>query len=216
MKYFNGILYVGLIILLACLGGCISRSIPQITQTTSQPVTSSPAVIKLSTIEPSDMALKLPDLPAGFKVQEMSERTPSGLNQLAVDLGWKKGYYVAFQRGNVDSALIQQTISVYSIEKFYPIKIQIGNTSLGKVNQILFWAKTDLLSAANESIKIDELYDPKIGDSSQAFRYRHNGYTAFIIQFVKNDVFEDIRIGGSSPDYETLKKLAMTAAEKVK
>jgi hypothetical protein len=208
MKYHHGALIIGLLILFVCIVGCSSTA-PPTAQTTpspsAQPVTPTPTPeIKLSTIEPSEMALQLSDVPADFTIKERSERTRSDILQSALDDGWKKGYNVVFQRINVEKMegiIIQQKISVYPPEK---------------LNQVLNSVKTETLNTANETIKIDELSDPKIGDSSIAFREREAGSTYFVIMFFKKDVYEQIATWGSSADYESLKEIATTAAAKIK
>jgi energy-converting hydrogenase Eha subunit F len=161
---------------------------------------------KLSTIEPSEMALQLSDVPAGFSILERTERTRSNTTQSELDLGWIKGYYVVYKRINSDkqdAETIQQLINVYPFEN---------------VNHVQAYIKKFALSSANENVQVDELSDPKIGDSSQAFRIRNlnNQMTIYIISFTKNDVVELILAGVTSADYESIKNITKTAAEKIK
>lgn len=74
MKYIYSIL--GLIILLICIVGCTS--------------TPSTPEIKLSAIEPSEMAIQLDDLPENYQIKERSEQVRSDVVKSALDLGWKK------------------------------------------------------------------------------------------------------------------------------
>ena len=71
-----------------------------------------------------------------------------------------------------------------------------------------------------EADRIEELSDPKIGDSSRAFRIKTTvqgiPVTMFVIQFIKKDVHEEISDGGLSSDFESLKNIAKTAAAKIK
>jgi len=213
MKYNYSALSIGLIILLVCIVGCTSTAPP-----TSQ-ITKSPSSLqatptpnpenKLSTIEPSEMALQLSDVPPDFTIKERSERTRSDVDKSAIAMGWKKGYYVEFKQINVptqDSVAIIQKISVYP---------------LNNINQLLTQNKTDLNNiTAAKKVQVAQLSDPKIGDSSQAFWVRstdpNTPYLGFVIGFVKKDVYELIAIGGTSANYQTLKDIANKAAAKIK
>ncbi|MCK9592934.1 MAG: hypothetical protein M0Q91_13095 [Methanoregula sp.] len=221
MKHHHGIHIIGLIILLACIAGCTSTSpsTSQITQTPSvQPVTSAPPAtstptteIKLSTIEPSEMALQLSDLPDNYSIKDRSELVGSDVIKEAVDLGWKKGYTVNFVRGNftrLEGTSIEQGISVYPIENMYKVLSLQRNLA----------AKYYANGTADDSVIIDDFSNPGIGDQSQAYRItlKSDNSKSYIIDFIKKDVFESLRMSGSITDYETLKDLAKTAAAKIK
>jgi len=93
------------IILLVGIAGCSSQS-----------PASPAAVTKLSTIEPSQMALQSAEIPANFTLFEKGERLPSELSAWALDHGWKKGYYSVFLKNGPSSppgTVIEQYISVY-------------------------------------------------------------------------------------------------------
>ena len=154
------------------------------------------------------MALQLSDVPANFPLLERSERTRSNVTQSELDLGWIKGYYVHFQRVDLvkrEGEFIYQTIDVYPIEN---------------VNQILALTKKTPLENANESVQVDELSDPKIGDSSEAFRFRiidsNIQIIGYGIIFTKKDVVESIVAAGTSADYQSLEDLVKKAAEKIR
>src|SRR5208337_1856034 len=194
-----------LLILSIFIAGCTSissTSIPTPVQTTA---------IQLSTIDPSEMALTLSDVPAGFTIKEGSERTSSDMSQEAHANGWEKGYYVQFERsstgtntGVVDFEILEQTISVYPIDN---------------VNQVLDERGPEILQTANTTFKVEQLSDPEIGDSSAAFRIKtsYSGVpiNGFDIIFVKKDVYEEVASMGTSADYETLKNLANVSASKI-
>jgi hypothetical protein len=161
---------------------------------------------QLSTIEPSEMALQLSDLPTGYTIKERSERTTSDVDKLALDMGWIKGYTVKFQKigtTSSDITLIQQDISIYPIDK---------------ISQNLPIVKTSLIKISNASYLVEPLSDPKIGDSSQVFRITISNLNMklYLIQFVKADVYEQFEMFGTSTDYETLKNLAKIGAAKIK
>ena len=193
MKYNYSVLIIGFIILFVCIAGCTSTS-----QSTSE--------IKLSTIEPSEMALQLDELSENYQIKERSEQVKSDVVNSALDLGWKKGYIVKFVQvdlNNLEVTSIEQSISVYPIEN---------------INKSLSLQRDESTKyTANTSYTIDDLSNPNIGDQSQAYRITNklDNSKLYAIDFVKQDVFESLRMSGTFTDYENLKELAKTAAEKI-
>jgi len=193
MKYNYSVLIIGFIILFVCIAGCTSTS-----QSTSE--------IKLSTIEPSEMALQLDELLENYQIKERSEQVKSDVVNSALDLGWKKGYIVKFVQvdlNNLEVTSIEQSISVYPIEN---------------INKSLSLQRDESTKyTANTSYTIDDLSNPNIGDQSQAYRITNklDNSKLYAIDFVKQDVFESLRMSGTFTDYENLKELAKTAAEKI-
>ena len=193
MKNSCNILTIGLIILLVCIVGCTSK-------TPSNPE------IKLSTIEPSEMALQSDELPENYQIKERSEQVKSDVVKSALDLGWKKGYIVKFVQvdlNNLEVTSIEQGISIYPIENINK------SLSLQRVESTKY--------TANNSHRIDDLSNPNIGDQSQAYRItnKSDNSKSYAIDFIKQDVFESLRMSGTFTDYEILKELAQTAAEKI-
>jgi len=193
MKNSCNILTIGLIILLVCIVGCTSKA------------PSNPE-IKLSTLDPSEMALQSDELPENYQIKERSEQVKSDVVKSALDLGWKKGYIVKFVQvdlNNLEVTSIEQDISIYPIEN-------INKTlSLQRVESTKY--------TANNSYTIDDLSNPNIGDQSQAYRITNkiDNSKSYAIDFTKQDVFESLRMSGTFTDYEMLKELAKTAAEKI-
>ena len=193
MKNSYNILTIGLIILLVCIVGCTSK-------TPSNPE------IKLSTIEPSEMALQSDELPENYQIKERSEQVKSDVVKSALDLGWKKGYIVKFVQvdlNNLEVTSIEQDISIYPIEN---------------INKSLSLQRDESTKyTANNSYTIDDLSNPNIGDQSQAYRITNklDNSKSYAIDFTKQDVFESLRMSGTFTDYEILKELAQTAAEKI-
>jgi|WetSurMetagenome_2_1015567.scaffolds.fasta_scaffold29845_4 hypothetical protein len=190
------------IILSLGIAGCASQAPPA---SPVSPVPSSPtaAAQKLSTLEPSRMALQPSEVPAGFTLVEQSGRNLSDMRSWAVDKGWKKGHYAYYEKNGRDARYIEQAISVYPP----------GNISLivpDTVQGIRNWS-------AEENLTVEELPVPGIGDSSRALKVFKTGEpeTDYIITFVKYDVFEQMSINGTATDYETLKQVAGTAAAKI-
>jgi len=192
MKYHYGVLTLE-IILLVCIVGCTSKA------------PSNPE-IKLSTIEPSEMALQSDELPENYQIKERSEQVKSDVVKSALDLGWKKGYIVKFVQvdlNNLEVTSIEQGISIYPIEN---------------INKSLSLQRDESTKyTANNSYTIDDLSNPNIGDQSQAYRITNklDNSKSYAIDFTKQDVFESLRMSGTFTDYEILKELAQTAAEKI-
>ncbi len=156
----------------------------------------------LSTLELSELAITVLDLPSNFTIKERSERVKSDLGQEAIDLGWKKGYYIRYMKigDNIfDVTIIEQIISVYPLENI---------------------SKTlTLPRESGENITYDELSKPNIGENSRAFRItiKENSEEKrfYKIEFSKMDVYEAILMSGTTTDYELLKELAKKAEIKI-
>ena len=187
-----------LVIFSVSLAGC----------TTQTPSASSQPGNNLSAIEPSQMILSSSDIPANFTLLEKAERNVSEMRSWALDHGWKKGYYAAYLKNDPSQpgTVFEQIISVYPKEN---ITLIIPDTMSAYKN----WTIQE--TSANLSYEV--LPVPGIGDSSSAIKISDNGDNSqwYLITFVKKDVYQEIRINGTAADYETLHKLAGTAAAKI-
>ena len=206
MKYA---IIVGILICTLCTAGCfLLDPAPQVVPPTTQVTLSPTPESRIATVEPSGMALQLADLPEGYVIRERSDVAYADINPLARNEGWKKGYYVAFYRMNTrnyDITGITQQISVYP-----PDRIRI----------IFEEVKTGVESRANASISVAELPFSKTGDRSIALRFTdandQYGIMTYTVIFYKKDVLEQIEMKGTTTDYEVLKNIAGTAAEKIR
>lgn len=155
---------------------------------------------KLSTVEPSMLALQLSDLPSNFTIKERTERIGSDVLQEARDLGWEEGYYVRFVKigDNIfDATIVRHSISIYPSEN---------------ISKII-----DIPMVSDSNRTYDELSKPNIGDNSRAFRITTEDDNRYYeIEFVKMDVYENIQMSGTTTDYELLKELAKKAEAKIK
>jgi len=158
---------------------------------------------KLSSLEPSNLILQLSDLSSNFSIKERTERVRSDVNEDARNLGWKKGYYVRFVKGEtlLDMMVIEHSISIYPIE------------NISKV--ITTQWKSD------DNVTYDELSKPNLGDDSRAFRITQKSEfgqenRVYLIEFVKMDVYEALYMRGTTTDFEILKELAKKAEAKIK
>jgi len=150
--------------------------------------------------------LQSDELPENYQIKERSEQVKSDVVKSALDLGWKKGYIVKFvqvELNNLEVTSIEQDISIYPIENINK------SLSLQRVESTKY--------TANNSNRIDDLSNPNIGDQSQAYRItnKSDNSKSYAIDFIKQDVFESLRMSGTFTDYEILKELAKTAAEKI-
>jgi len=203
----KSIIFTGVLILIIAVfvAGCTSNS----PASTTTPL---PTTARLSTVDPSDMALTLSDVPAGFSIVEGSEKTSSDVSQESLGKGWEKGYYVKFQKVNSatgtgipDMEIIEQTISVFPISN---------------LPQVMTMVSTGILQEANATVTVDQLSNPNIGDVSQAWRIKTQlqgiQLTGFTISYHKKNVWEGLSMVGTSADYATLKNLANVSASKIR
>jgi hypothetical protein len=200
------ILMTVFIIITLGIAGCASQapSASPVSTVSPAPVAPTTSEQKLSTLEPSRLALQPSEVPAGFTLVEQLERNLSDMRPWAVDKGWKKGYYAYYEKNGQDVQYIEQAISVYPIGN---ISLIVPDTVQGVKN----WS-------AEENLTVEELPVPGIGDFSRALKISKPGEPVndYIITFVKYDVFEQMSINGTTADYETLKQVAGTAAAKIK
>lgn len=189
--------YVGLLIItVVVISGCIQQS--------TSPETNRESSKKLSTLEPSELILQLSDFPSNYSLRERTERVKSDISQDAINLGWKKGYYALYGKADtklLDVLLIEHFVSVYPIEN---------------ISNVLTLPKN-----STEKVKYDELSKPNIGDASIAFRITQKDelgveYRVYQIEFVKMDVYESLRMIGTTTDYDLLKNLSKKAEAKIR
>jgi len=189
-------------ILLAC-AGCTSPA-----PSSPVPAPSPVPTPGISTVSPAEMALQPADLPGNFTLLEKGERNASNMRDWAKDHGWKRGYYVDYRKtgGNVsEGPIFQQVISVYTAEN---ITLIVPDT----INNWKNW------SAEDSNVTVEEISLPTIGDSSRAMiaSDRSDNSQLYMIAFVKYDVFEQFQTNGTKTDFETLRQMAETAADKIR
>jgi hypothetical protein len=161
-----------------------------------------------STISPSAMALQLTDIPSDYILKDRSVMVFPEVTQLTRDLGWRQGYFVSFYRINKekdDQTGIRQSINIFPLEN---------------MNKVFSIEKEDMKSRADRSGTIYEIPFPAIGDTSIAFRGANandpNNFVVYSVLFTKKNVYEKISMSGTSTDYEVLKDIAQSAAEKIR
>ena len=204
-----------LIILSVSIAGCSSQApsgtsapastaSPAPSASPSTPPVTTPAN-QLSTIEPSEMALQLSDLPVNFTIQNRVERVRSDVDKAGIELGWKSGYIVKFSRidfQTFSSTMIEQSTSIYPIET---------------MPKLLSGAKKMYQNMTSSGYVVNELSNPQIGDQSHAFIIASaDSSKTYLIDFIKNDVYESLRMTGTTTDYELLKDVAKKAVSKIK
>jgi hypothetical protein len=202
--------FIALVLVLqlaVCSAGCLTPAPgtpPQ--QTTPPAITPTPESTR-ATVPLGDMALQPADVPSGYLLRDRTVMAYSEVSQLARDLGWRQGYRVIFyrmERETDDITGIRQSISMYppeTIDKVY--SIETGG----------------ILSGHNGTTRY-EIPFPATGDRSMAFRETRVGdpfdLVVYTVIFKKKNVFETITMGGTATDYEILKDIARTAAEKIR
>lgn len=193
------ILFVAVIFISGCVEETATSPVSEVqkqtTQSTEQP--------KLATKQPSELILDVSDFTGNYTIKERAPRLKSDLDQDAITLGWKDGYFAQFIRigdNLFDMSGVLQWVSVYPIE----------NVSKA----------FDLPKESNENITYEELPSPAIGDRSKAWRItektEYDTYRYYRIQFIKMNVMETLEMRGTATDYEALKVLAVKAEVKIK
>lgn len=161
----------------------------------------------LSTAELSETILQPSDLPGNYTIVERAVRDASDVSPIARSLGWKRGFIVRYQLSGSTAYCgpsIQQVISVYPPEN---ITLALPHPQYHK----------RMALENNESVLVEELPDPGIGDASTATKITQKEYacSACLIDFTKNDIYSQIMVYGPAPDCESAKKLAEIAAAKI-
>ncbi len=191
--------------------GCLSvifpyPLVPSPTQSpapTPVPTTESPVV----TVPVSQMALQPSDMPADYILRDRSDLANLEMDQMSHDLGWRAGYEVTYYRINqekYDMTELRQVIDLYPL------------ANMNNVFNIETWAIT---GQENGTTQIYELPCPNMGDRTFAYRESDTRgpllITTYSIVFTNKDVYEELTMSGTTTDFETLKELARTAADKI-
>ena len=153
-----------------------------------------------------DMALVPEDLSRDYSLKDRSVIAYDEAGQLAHDLGWMHGYRVVYYRLNHDNddiTGIRQVIGMYPTD------------SINRVYEI----EKEVLLHEGSGTKKYEIPFPRIGEKSAAVRIIEPGdprnLVVYSVVFIKNNICEQITMGGTATDYETLKSIAITAADKI-
>ena len=197
-----------LIIVLLTAAGCLDRFSGSTATPTPTPVpmTIPPTESPLITVQPSEMALQLADLPADYILRDRSVMVSPEVTQLSRDLGWREGYFVSFSRMNKrdDTTRVRQAINIFPLEN---------------MKKVFDLEKIDIENQAISPLIQSEIPFPLIGENSRAYRETDPTdamkQVAYTVIFTKKNVYERITMAGTSTDYETLKDLVQKAADKV-
>jgi len=188
------ILLLLVILAIVFIAGCTQTGQPVLNSGETKPRT--------TTLEPSQLALQLSDLPSNYSIKERAERVKSDVSPEAIKIGWKEGYYVKFARieSLLDFTTIEHGISIYPIEN---------------ISEVLTIPRYQ-----EENFMIEKMSKPNIGDDSNALRITAKDeygteYRYYMIEFIKMDVYEYLLMTGITTDYELLKDLARKAEAKI-
>ncbi len=191
--------------------GCLSvifpyPLVPSPTQSpapTPVPTTESPVV----TVPVSQMALQPSDMPADYILRDRSDLAYLEMDQMSHDLGWRAGYEVTYYRINqekYDMTELRQVIDLYP---------------LANMNNVFNIETGAITGQENGTTQIYELPCPNMGDRTFAYRKSDTRgpllITTYSIVFTNKDVYEELTMSGTTTDFETLKELARTAADKI-
>lgn len=187
--------------------GCLSTVFPDpvteptVTPTpTPVPTTESPVV----TVQVSQLALQASDLPSDYILKDRSDITYLETDQISRDLGWRSGYFVEYYRINTEK---------YDLTE---LSQEIGLYSLASMNTV-FSMGEDAITSGGTGTTVYQLPCPNFGDRTVAYRItgNQNALTTYTIIFIKKNAFEELTMTGTTTDFETLKDLAQTAADKI-
>jgi hypothetical protein len=168
------------------------------------PATESP----VATVPVSQMALQPSDMPAEYILKDRSDLTYLEMDQMSHDLGWRAGYTVTYYRMNqekYDMTELRQVIDLYP---------------LANMNNVFNIETGAITGQENGTTQIYELPCPNMGDRTFAYREHDTqsplSITTYSIIFTNKDVYEELTMSGTTTDFETLKELARTAADKIR
>jgi hypothetical protein len=191
--------------------GCLSAIFPDpvpVSTPSPTPVPAPTTESPVATVPVSQMALQPSDIPSDYILKDRSDRTYLEMSQMSHDLGWRAGYAVSYYRVNqekYDLTGLRQLIDLYP---------------LANMNKVFDIEKEAIESQNTGTTKIYELPCPKLGERTLAYRktddQSHLSISTYTIIFTKKDVYEELTMGGTTTDFETLKELAQSAAEKIR
>ncbi|WP_292370224.1 hypothetical protein [Methanoregula sp. UBA64] len=189
--------------------GCLSAIFPDPVAPTPE-ITAAPSPVPttnspVATVRASDMALEPADMPADYILKERSDLTYRETEQVLRDLGWRDGYQVTYYRMNKakdDLTGFRQVIGIYAREN---------------MNLVYNVKKDAVVAGTGSGETIYELPCPNLGEHTYAFRKPTADpfSSTYTIIFTKKNVYEELTMGGTTTDYETLKALARSAADKI-
>ncbi|MGB8309073.1 MAG: hypothetical protein WCE65_04475 [Methanoregula sp.] len=200
------------VVLVAVLvsAGCLSAIFPypstpapvQTSPVTPVPTTESP----VPTVPVSQMALQPSDMPSGYILKDRSDISYLEMDQMSQNLGWKAGYSVTYYQLNPQQ---YETTEISQIIDLYP---------LANMNDVFTISENTITSQNTGTIQIYQIPCPNMGQQTYAYRETDSQnplLTTYSIIFIKNDVYEQLTMTGTTTDFETLKELAQTAAAKI-
>jgi hypothetical protein len=148
------------------------------------------------------MALQPSEVPAGFVLVEKNDRNASDMRDWSMNMGWKRGYDAIYLKNGSEPRFLEQHISVYT-----PANISLIMPDT--INQAKNWT--------DANVSVEEVPLRTIGDASRSLKVtdRSDNTGAYLIMFVKYDVYEEIWTNMTAAEYDTFARLAETAAAKV-
>ncbi|MDD5142839.1 hypothetical protein [Methanoregula sp.] len=197
----------GLICLLVSAGCVAEVPAPVVVQTLVTPVPTPAPESPVASVPLSDLALSKEDLPSDYRLKDRTFTSYASAGQVYRDLGWQQGYEVTYYRMDTDLndiTMITQEIAVYPL----------------KTVRDVYSLKKEKLLPEEDSRTDYQVPFPQTGDRSIAWReVSTSGITpvvTYTVIFTKKNVYEKIALAGTSTDYELLKSLAATAADKIR
>ncbi|OPY36671.1 MAG: hypothetical protein A4E35_01778 [Methanoregula sp. PtaU1.Bin051] len=170
------------------------------------------------------------DIPQDFFVIENRTKDEIDMSRLALDLGWRGGYIVRYQKNegpSIPPTIISQNIAVYPAENL-PEILHRGRSMAGSQDQYLIMdlpnpdiGDISTAIAAYENTKPEiTMIDPVSSGLKVPYSAASNVQVAgqqpayYEIAFTRGNIYEIFRMSGPSTDYEILLGLARTAFNK--
>jgi hypothetical protein len=198
-------LLILVVLMLAGAAGCLSV-VSGPAPSSSQPASVQPSPAPGTGATIADLALQASDLPSDYLLRDRTAIGYGGISQLDHDLGWRQGYQVSFYR--LDKKYDDMTDIIQLISTYAPENINA-----------VYRIKRDALVPAGYNASGYQVPFPIIGDQSVAWRETagspQDNITSYSVIFVKNNVFEQITMEGTTTDYEVLKTIAQVAASRI-
>jgi hypothetical protein len=204
---------LGVLVAVLVSAGCLSTIFPYpskpapvqtypVTPVTPVPTTESP----VPAVPVSQLALQPSDMPSGYMLKDRSDISYLETDQMSQNLGWKAGYSVTYYLLNPQQ---YETTEISQIIDLYP---------LASMNDVFTISENAVTSQNTGTTQIYQLPCPNMGQQTYAYREtdsQNSLLTTYSIIFIKNDVYEQLTMTGTTTDFETLKELAQTAADKI-
>src|SRR3989344_1487644 len=143
----------------------------------------------------SSLILTSEDFPQnqGWTLKDRVERARSDVSERGLALGWKRGYYASYIRGDLKLENLDYSRFDVFISEYPPENITMAFLNVTESNDIIY----------------DSLSVPRIGDESRVYKETHAGdtNTYYTLEFRKGTIYVRTFMYGIRTDFQLLKDL---------